>query len=158
MPKYRCPKWFGAMGWSSDVRIVISGNAATTVLAAAGVQKRFDKIIDDSLTPCSFKTFTACKSWKSKLFGGFDAFEAELYVRIPEQQCCPSTWLDTLIGLVVWQYRLEIEHKLLWLHVFRHQTPPIFSQCESIGNNRAVPVPWPHQSEQWIHHSYRTGI
>lgn len=59
MPKYRCPKWFGATGWSSDVRIFISGNAATTVLAACGVQKRFDKIIEDSLTPCSFKTLTA---------------------------------------------------------------------------------------------------
>lgn len=59
VPKYRCPKWFGATGCNSDVRIFISGNAAITVLAACGVQKRFDRIIEDSLTPCSFNTFTA---------------------------------------------------------------------------------------------------
>lgn len=68
----RCPKWFGATGWSSDVRIFMSGNAATTVLAACGVQNRFDKIIEDSFTPCSFRTFTAWNEMdqpdKSNLF------------------------------------------------------------------------------------------
>lgn len=59
MPKYFWPKWLGAEGCSSEVRIFISGNAVTTIEAAAGVQNRFERIIAVSGTPWSFSTLTA---------------------------------------------------------------------------------------------------
>lgn len=59
MPKYFCPKWFGATGYISEVRMVISGNSDVKDLAAVGVQNKFDKIIFSSATLCSFRTATA---------------------------------------------------------------------------------------------------
>jgi len=34
VPKYFCPKWFGATGWTSDVRMVSSGNLVVNAFTA----------------------------------------------------------------------------------------------------------------------------
>ena len=57
--KYLWPKWLGATGWTSEVRIFIFGKAFKTLLTAKGVQKRLAKKIFSSRTRCSRRTLTA---------------------------------------------------------------------------------------------------
>lgn len=78
-----------------------------TIVAAMGVQKRFDRIIDCSGTPCSLRTLTACTTVFPVLMMGSKKVKLKFSGTSQNKQM--TSYTSTALAVLI--HRQEIEHR-----------------------------------------------